>query len=133
MNCSNILALHKQSLNKVIVLHVNHSQELGQQAQESIAKLKSIELTLLNQSVILKNINDDTNTLVTLSNRLHDLGILPYYLHVMDKVQNASHFDIPLKKAQAIHKAMQAQLPGYLVPKLSAEIAGENSKTWVNC
>lgn len=119
-------------LNKVLVLHINHSQELGAEARRVITELKAANVMLLNQSVILKNVNDQADVLTELSHDLHDLGVMPYYLHVMDKVQNASHFDVPIEKAQQIHQALKERLPGYLVPKLTAEIKGQKSKTWIN-
>ncbi|WP_154222190.1 EF-P beta-lysylation protein EpmB [Marinicella rhabdoformis] len=120
------------TLNKVLVLHINHSQELSQEARCAIRDLKSANVTLLNQSVILKSVNDQAKTLIDLSHKLHDLGVIPYYLHVMDKVQNASHFDVPLALAKNLHQQLQEALPGYLVPKLTAEIKGQKSKTWIN-
>ena len=115
-----------------MVLHINHSQELSQSAKAAIKRLKNIGVTLLNQSVILKGVNDNLETLKKLSFDLHDIGVMPYYLHVMDKVQNASHFDVPLAQAQSIHQQLQSYLPGYLVPKLTAEIKGQHGKSWVN-
>ena len=116
-------------LNKVMVLHVNHSQELGVMALQAINKLKTAGFTLLNQSVLLKNINDDANVLSDLSHQLFSSGVLPYYLHQMDKVQNAAHFTVSESQAISIHKQLKAQLPGYLVPKLVKEVAGQNNKT----
>ena len=119
-------------LNKVFVLHINHSQELTAEARHVLSDLKDANVILLNQSVILKNVNDEANILIELSHNLHDLGVLPYYLHVMDKVQNASHFDVSVKEAQKLHQKLKERLPGYLVPKLTAEIKGQKSKTWIN-
>lgn len=124
--------LKQLKLNIVMVLHINHSQELSKDAQSAIQALKACHGLILNQSVLLKDINDDAATLVQLSHDLHDLGVMPYYLHTLDKVQNASHFEVPLSQAQSIHKQLQTRLPGYLVPKLCTEIKGQDSKTWVN-
>jgi len=116
-------------LKKVMVLHVNHSQELGIAARQAIADLKTADFMLLNQSVLLKNINDDANVLTDLSQQLFSSGVLPYYLHQMDAVQNAAHFCVTESTAIKIHQQLQAQLPGYLVPKLVKEVAGQNNKT----
>ena len=114
---------------KVMVLHVNHSQEVGSLARQKISHLKQAGFTLLNQSVLLRNINDSVEALADLSHKLFDLGVLPYYLHQMDAVQNAAHFTVPESETIKIHQQLQAQLPGYLVPKLVKEEAGQNNKT----
>lgn len=120
------------TLNKVMVLHVNHAQELGSEAEQAIVKLKKSGYTLLNQSVLLKGVNDCAGVLTELSHRLFSLGVLPYYLHLFDQVQNASHFAVDTVTAQRIFKKMQNQLPGYLLPKLVIEQAGKPSKTLIN-
>ncbi len=117
------------TFNKVMVLHVNHSQEIDSLARKKIAGLKQAGFILLNQSVLLKNVNDSVEVLTDLSQKLFDLGVLPYYLHQMDAVQNAAHFTVPEPQAIKIHQQLQAQLPGYLVPKLVKEEAGQSNKT----
>ena len=92
-------------------------------------KLKAVNVTLLNQSVLLKGVNDDAQILKILSDKLFQTGILPYYLHLLDKVQGASHFYISDEKALEIYKELQALTSGYLVPKLAREIGGEPNKT----
>lgn len=119
-------------LDKVLVLHCNHPKEFNQAATEAITRLRQSNVTLLNQSVLLKGVNDDADTLASLSHVLFKQGVLPYYLHQFDRVQNAMHFEVPLEQAQKIHQQLQQMLPGYLVPKLALEEAGESSKTWVN-
>ena len=116
-------------LKKVMVLHVNHAQELGANARQSIDNLKAAGYVLLNQSVLLKNINDNVESLIKLSHKLWDSGVIPYYLHQMDAVQNAAHFTIDEQRAIKIHQQLQAHLPGYLVPNLVKEIAGQRNKT----
>lgn len=116
-------------LNKVMVLHVNHASEIGKQAKQAIADLQAAGYTLLNQSVMLKNINDDVDVLTDLSHQLFAVGVLPYYLHQMDEVQNAAHFTVAETRAIQIHQQLQTQLPGYLVPKLVKEVAGQRHKT----
>ncbi len=120
------------NLNKVMVLHVNHSQELSKKAIKAIKKLKKAGYTLLNQSVLLKGVNDSAETLIDLSHQLFGNGVLPYYLHLFDQVQNASHFAVNQTQAIDIYRQMQAQLSGYLLPKLVVEEAGEPAKTLVN-
>jgi L-lysine 2,3-aminomutase len=86
-------------------------------------------VTLLNQSVLLRGINDRVDALVALSNALFDAGILPYYLHVLDKVQGAAHFLVPDDEARTLVRGLMTQVSGYLVPNLTREIGGEASKT----
>lgn len=113
----------------VFVLHANHANELDGAVAEAVRRIKGADATVLNQSVLLKGVNDDTATLVALSERLFACGILPYYLHQLDKVEGATHFEVPLAQAKRMHAAMMAQLPGYLVPKLVQEIAGQAHKS----
>ncbi len=118
--------------NKVMVLHINHHTELTEGARAAIVQLKSLGFVLLNQSVLLKNINDDVATLKQLSFALFACGVLPYYLNQMDPVQNAAHFVVSDDSAITIHRQLKAELSGYLVPKLVKEIAGEQNKTQIN-
>lgn len=111
-----------------IVLHTNHANELDKAVEHSLRRLRQAQICLLNQSVILKGVNDNSQSLIALSERLFEMGVLPYYLHLMDKVQGAAHFDITTHQAQKIVGEMAAQLPGYLVPKLVKEIPGRESK-----
>lgn len=117
------------SLNKVVVLHTNHAQELDEQVEQVCQQLRTAGCHLLNQSVLLAGINDKAETLAELSQALFAAGVLPYYLHLLDKVQGAAHFDVSLKEAKAIHQRMQALLPGYLVPRLATEEPGKPHKT----
>lgn len=116
-------------LKKVMVLHINHANEITDNADRAIKKLKETGFTLLNQSVLLKGINDDVTSLSQLSHRLFQSDILPYYLHQFDPVQNAAHFMVKEAHAIKIHHALKAKLPGYLVPRLVKEIAAEPNKT----
>ena len=116
----------------VMVLHSNHAQEFDHSVQQVCAQIKNSGAHLLNQSVLLKNINDDVDTLLALSHRLFACGILPYYLHLLDPVAVSAHFAVAQDKAQTLFAAMQQQLPGYLVPRLVKEKAGCLSKVWVN-
>ena len=111
-----------------VVLHVNHAQELESDAVEAIARLRSTGALLLNQSVLLRGVNDDAATLIALSKRLHALGVLPYYLHLTDAVNGTAHFDVDELRGRAIVDALARALPGYLVPRLVREVPGEEAK-----
>lgn len=121
--------LENTRLKTVIVVHSNHANELSTAVGDALRQLKQRHFTLLNQAVLLKNVNNDVFTLKTLSKSLFDHGVLPYYLHVLDKVAGAAHFDIADHDAQQLVEALRQQLPGYLVPKLVRETSGEASKT----
>jgi len=115
-----------------VVIHSNHANELDTEVGHALARLREAGVALLNQTVLLKGINDNTDTLVTLSERLFALGVLPYYLHLLDKVAGAAHFAIPLEQARALHQQLRHRLSGYLVPKLVQELPGQASKTPVS-
>ncbi len=121
--------LSRSRLDKVVVLHVNHPNELDSATLAAMARLKSTGATLLNQTVLLRNINDNVHTLSSLSEALFQAGVLPYYLHVLDRVEGASHFEVPETDARRLARGLLAELPGYLVPKLVKEQAGASSKT----
>lgn len=116
----------KQQL--TIVVHINHPQEIDADVHAVLLRLRQTGAQVLNQSVLLKGVNDDADTLIKLSEKLMSSGVLPYYLHVLDKVNGAAHFDIPRERALDIHAEMTKSLPGYLVPKLACEEAGKYSK-----
>ena len=111
------------------VIHANHANELGQDVADAVSRLRQHDVTVLNQAVLLKGVNDGVAEQIQLSERLFDIGVLPYYLHQLDKIQGAAHFQIPDQQARDIHQSMMRALPGYLVPKLVQEIPGEASKT----
>lgn len=121
--------LSETHLQVVMVTHINHAQEIDDELREAMSSLKRAGVTLLNQSVLLRGINDNAQTLASLSNVLFDAGILPYYLHVLDKVQGAAHFFVSDDEARQLVRALLSQVSGYLVPKLAREIGGEPSKT----
>lgn len=116
--------LEQSRLNTVLVIHCNHPNELSSKVVNSLERLRKKGITLLNQSVLLKNINSDADTLVKLSHKLFAAGVLPYYLHTLDPVAGAQHFHIADKIAVNLHKISSEKLPGYLVPRLVREIAG---------
>ncbi|MCK7596640.1 EF-P beta-lysylation protein EpmB [Microbulbifer sp. CAU 1566] len=116
-------------LKPVLVLHCNHANEIDTAVRQGLAKLKAAGVTLLNQAVLLKGVNDDQDALADLSETLFDAGVLPYYLHQLDRVQGAAHFEVSDERARALVEAIRQRLPGYLVPKLVREIPAEKSKT----
>lgn len=116
-------------LRPVVVLHINHPNEIDNQVRQAIGRLRDAGIHLLNQSVLLQGINNDAQVLAQLSEKLFDCGITPYYLHMLDPVQGAAHFSCSQKQALELYKQLQAALPGFLVPKLVREMAGERSKT----
>ena len=116
-------------LRSSLVLHVNHPRELTPMHAERLGKLRQAGVTLLNQTVLLKGVNDSAEVLIELSEKLFDHHLLPYYLHVLDRVQGAQHFDLSSSEAYGLYQQMLAQLPGYLVPKLVREEAGQPHKT----
>ena len=116
-------------LQTVLVTHINHPNEIDALFARSMQKLRAANVSLLNQSVLLKGINDDAYILKTLSDKLFQTGILPYYLHLLDRVQGAAHFLVEDERALAIYQKLQTLTSGYLVPKLVREIAGEPNKT----
>ncbi len=121
--------LGNSRLKTVLVSHINHANEIDTQVIRSLSRLNQAGVTLLNQAVLLKGINDSVATLKALSERLFEADVLPYYLFVLDPVDGAAHFDIPDADAQKLIGQLQSQLPGYLVPKLAREIPGRPSKT----
>ena len=116
-------------LNKVMVVHCNHKNELSDKTANLLEKYRKSGFQLLNQSVLLKDINDTSEVLVALSHALFNQGVLPYYLHQLDKIQGAQHFEVTDTKALELMKQIRQQLPGYLVPTLVREIAGQPNKT----
>lgn len=118
-------------LQRVVVIHANHAQELRAVAdvQAALGALRASGTTLLNQSVLLRGVNDSIAALEELSVALFESGVLPYYLHVLDPVRGAAHFDVTEDVARRLHAELTARLPGYLVPKLVREDSGAASKT----
>ncbi len=113
----------------IMVLHINHANEIGNELKQKMKNLSDAGVTLLNQSVLLKNINDSADALENLSEKLFDANILPYYLHMLDPVKGASHFDVSKLQAKELMAELIKRLPGFLVPKLVQELAGQPGKT----
>jgi L-lysine 2,3-aminomutase len=112
----------------VFVLHANHPNEIDSSVRIACETLRANGVTLLNQSVLLRGVNDDVEVLASLSRRLFDIGILPYYLHVLDRVRGAAHFAVPDLEARALVGELASRLSGYLVPRLVREIYGAPAK-----
>ena len=115
-------------LKLVMVLHCNHAQELATDVTQALSTLAANGVMMLNQSVILKGVNDNSKSLVDLSKALFWHNVLPYYLHLPDRVAGTSHFNVEESHAKALLQSMQSLLPGYLVPHLVREQPGEMAK-----
>ena len=121
--------LARSSLQILLVNHINHANEVDESFRQAMARLRVAGVTLLNQSVLLRGVNDNAQTLAQLSNALFDAGVMPYYIHVLDRVQGAAHFMVEDREARAIMRELLTLVSGYMVPKLAREIGGEPSKT----
>ncbi len=118
-------------LKSVMSLHCNHPNEIDATLAKALLRAQKAGVTLLNQAVLLKGVNDAPEILMALSKKLFAAGVLPYYLNLLDKVQGAAHFEVPLTRAKQLMREISAQLPGYLVPKLIQEEAGKSAKSVV--
>jgi EF-P beta-lysylation protein EpmB len=117
---------------KVVVLHANHAQEIDAEMRTALQPLRDAGVTLLNQSVLLAGVNDSVPVLAKLSTALFEAGVLPYYLHLLDRVNGVAHFDVPEERARMLMHGLLAGLPGYLVPRLVREEPGAPSKSWLD-
>ena len=117
---------------RVLVLHINHANEVSAELTEKLAPLRQAGVTVLNQAVLLKGVNDTADTQAQLNEKVFAAGIMPYYLHLLDKVQGAAHFDIDVEQAREIMAGVIKRLPGFMVPKLVTEIGGQPGKTPVD-
>lgn len=124
--------LSNTRLKSTMVFHINHKNEIDQTVLNAIELLKEARIPLFNQSVLLKGVNDSVTALTELNETLFDSGIQPYYLHLFDPVQGVAHFDVSEAKAKQLMANLMAILPGYMVPKLVREIAGQANKTTIN-
>lgn len=112
----------------VMVTHINHANEISRHNRQSFQMLSAQGFPIFNQSVLLKGVNDRAETLIELSHKLFDSQIIPYYLHRLDKVEGAAHFDLTPEKSRRIYRQMREQLPGYLLPAMVDEVEGQLSK-----
>ena len=116
-------------LKTVMVIHCNHANEVNDEVAGAINRLRECRITVLNQSVLLKGVNDDVASLINLSEALFDNGVIPYYLHLLDRVRGAAHFEVNEERARRLVAGMSGQSPGYLVPRLVREEKGRSCKT----
>ncbi|WP_310821234.1 EF-P beta-lysylation protein EpmB [Stratiformator vulcanicus] len=124
-----IAMLSKTRLTPIVVVHANHPNEIAGACSDSLGRLVRSGITTLNQAVLLKGVNDSAQSLIELSERLIDLGVMPYYLHQLDRVRGAAHFEVSESTGRKLVAQMRSKLPGYAVPQYVREIAGEASKT----
>jgi EF-P beta-lysylation protein EpmB len=124
--------LRQSRFNCIMVLHINHANEIDQELADKLLKFRQAGITLLNQTVLLKDINDSPELQVALSEKLFGAGILPYYLHLLDKVAGAAHFDMSETRAKSLMRELLSLLPGFLIPKLVREVGGKPSKTTID-
>lgn len=115
--------------NTVMVVHANHGNELSPNVRAALGRVRATGTTLLNQAVLLHGVNDSVADLKALSESLFEAGTLPYYLHLLDRVQGAAHFEVAEQQARALLEQLRQQLPGYLVPRLVREQAGAPYKS----
>lgn len=111
-----------------VVVHANHANEFDAGVDAALAALRDAGATLLNQAVLLRGVNDSIDALAALSERAFEAGVLPYYLHQLDRVAGAAHFEVDDARARTLHAGLAARLSGYLVPRLVREVAGDPGK-----
>jgi len=116
-------------LRHVLVLHANHPREFAAPADAALERLRATGITLLNQAVLLAGINDSVDTLCALQETAFRHGVLPYYLHALDRTRGTAHFEVSAERTRALYAALHERLPGYLLPRLARETAGEPGKT----
>jgi len=111
-----------------VVVHANHAREFDDDVDAALARLRGAGALLLNQAVLLRGVNDSVDALAALSERGLAAGVLPYYLHQLDRVQGTAHFEVDDAAAIALHRALAARVSGYLVPRLVRELPGDPGK-----
>ncbi len=121
-------SLRGTRLTPIMVVHANHVNEIDESTAAALSKLIDAGIPILNQSVLLAGVNDSAEALIALSRRLIDLRVMPYYLHQLDRVRGAAHFEVPVSHGMALIEQMRASLPGYAVPRHVQEVAGESGK-----
>jgi EF-P beta-lysylation protein EpmB len=123
--------LAESGLACVVVVHANHAAELDGAVASAVRRLAAAPALLLNQAVLLAGVNDDVQTLRSLSERLVEIGVVPYYLHLLDRVSGTAHFEVSESRARGLLAELRASLPGYAVPRLARELPGEPAKVWI--
>ena len=111
-----------------MVVHANHGNEFDGAVDAAVARLRAAGVSVLNQAVLLRGVNDSVEALADLCERGFAGGVLPYYLHQLDRVAGTAHFEVGDDEARTMHRALAARLPGYLVPRLVREVAGDSGK-----
>jgi EF-P beta-lysylation protein EpmB len=129
INLRLLQTINSTRLKPVVVVHANHANEFDAEVGYALDSLRGAGAMLLNQSVLLRGVNDCVDALADLSEKLFTLGVQPYYLHLLDKARGTGHFDLAEADALAIYAGLRRRLPGYLVPKLVREVAGQPYKT----
>ncbi|MCK5717334.1 MAG: EF-P beta-lysylation protein EpmB [Thiomargarita sp.] len=118
-------------LHTIMVVHANHANEIDDKVSQALQRIAKAGITVLNQSVLLRGVNDNANALIRLSTDLFNSHVLPYYLHHLDHVHGAAHFEVPIERAKQLLEQLQIALPGYLVPKLVREVKGMRYKEFL--
>jgi KamA family protein len=124
-----VTSLTQSRLTPVMVLHVNHPSELDEPTSEALRRLVDAGIPTLNQAVLLRGVNDDADTLEQLCRQLVNRRVMPYYLHQLDRVAGAAHFEVPESLGRALIAQLHSRLPGYAVPRYVREVAGQPGKT----
>jgi len=120
--------LSHSRLKSVVVVHINHPNELDQQVKGAVSRLRRANISVFNQAVLLRGVNDNVKTLTALCETLFDAGILPYYLHLLDKAKGSHHFNVSVAECKKLQDTLRSTLPGYLIPKFVTEQAGKANK-----
>jgi KamA family protein len=120
--------LTETRLTAIVVVHANHARELDEAVVTALARLVDAGIPVLNQAVLMRGINDSVDALAKLSEHLLDARVMPYYLHQLDRVQGAAHFEVPVNEGKRIVEQLRDRLPGYAVPRYVREVPGELSK-----
>lgn len=115
-------------LQPIVVVHANHPAEIDASVGEGLTRLAEAGILLLNQAVLLRGVNDSVEVLAQLSERLLDHRVIPYYLHQLDRVRGAGHFEVPIERGRELIDQLRIQLPGYAVPRYVQEVAGAPNK-----
>jgi EF-P beta-lysylation protein EpmB len=124
-----VATLTSTRLQSVVVIHANHPNEWDDHVGQALRRLRVANVALLNQAVLLRGINDDVDVLARLSERFFESGVLPYYLHLLDRARGTSHFEVSETDSLAVYEQLRQRLPGYLVPRLVREEPGRPYKT----
>ncbi len=126
-----VALLADSRLASVIVIHANHPREIDAAVERAVRRLAAAPAIVLNQAVLLAGVNDSAAVQRALAERLVEAGVVPYYLHLLDRVAGTAHFEVPEERAVALHRELRETLPGYAVPRLVRAAPGARSKQWI--